>query len=295
MSDVTFLWHINLLKFVLRNLLVPGPLTNYRFFMNTAWRARLGNWIAQHSVEKTLIALILINALILGLETFPPIMEKYGVVLKTLDAVILAIFVVELLLRIAAHGFRFFKDPWSLFDFAVVAIALVPASGPLAVLRTLRVLRVLRILTLMPSMRKVVHGLISALPGLSSVIMLMALIFYVSAVVATGLFGEQFPQWFGNLGETGYTLFQVMTLESWSMGIARPVLEAYPFAWIFFVIFILVTTFTMLNLFIAVIVNATQAEHDLENAQMVEDQHHKTRQQIESLAAEVRALKQSLS
>jgi len=295
MSDVTFLWHINLLKFVLRNLLVPGPLTNYRFFMNTAWRARLGNWIAQHSVEKTLIALILINALILGLETFPPIMEKYGAVLKTLDAVILAIFVVELLLRIAAHGFRFFKDPWSLFDFAVVAIALVPASGPLAVLRTLRVLRVLRILTLMPSMRKVVHGLISALPGLSSVIMLMALIFYVSAVVATGLFGEQFPQWFGNLGETGYTLFQVMTLESWSMGIARPVLEAYPFAWIFFVIFILVTTFTMLNLFIAVIVNATQAEHDLENAQMVEDQHHKTRQQIESLAAEVRALKQSLS
>jgi len=245
--------------------------------MNTAWRTRLGDWIAQHTVEKALIALILINALILGLETFPPIMEQYGTLLKTLDAIILAIFVIELLLRMAAHGFRFFKDPWSLFDFAVVAIALVPASGPLAVLRTLRVLRVLRILTLMPSMRKVVHGLISALPGLSSVIMLMALIFYVSA-----------------LGETGYTLFQVMTLESWSMGIARPVLEAYPFAWVFFVIFILVTTFTMLNLFIAVIVNATQAEHDLENAQMVEDQHNKTRLQIESLAAEVRALKQSL-
>jgi len=262
--------------------------------MNTSWRTRLGDWIAQHTVEKALIALILCNAIILGLETFPPIMEQYGTVLKALDAIILAIFVIELLLRMAAHGFKFFKDPWSLFDFAVVAIALIPASGPLAVLRTLRVLRVLRILTLMPSMRKVVHGLISALPGLSSVIMLMALIFYVSAVVATGLFGEQFPQWFGNLGETGYTLFQVMTLESWSMGIARPVLEAYPFAWVFFVIFILVTTFTMLNLFIAVIVNATQAEHDLENAQMVEDQHHKTRLQIESLATEVRALKQSL-
>jgi len=262
--------------------------------MNTSWRTRLGDWIAQHTVEKALIALILFNAIILGLETFPPIMEQYGTVLKALDAIILAIFVIELLLRMAAHGFKFFKDPWSLFDFAVVAIALIPASGPLAVLRTLRVLRVLRILTLMPSMRKVVHGLISALPGLSSVIMLMALIFYVSAVVATGLFGEQFPQWFGNLGETGYTLFQVMTLESWSMGIARPVLEAYPFAWVFFVIFILVTTFTMLNLFIAVIVNATQAEHDLENAQMVEDQHHKTRLQIESLATEVRALKQSL-
>ena len=262
--------------------------------MTNSWRTRLGDWIAQPKVERVLILLILINALILGLETFPAIMERYGTILKTLDAVILAVFVVEIFLRIVAHGFRFFKDPWSLFDFAVVAIALVPASGPLAVLRTLRVLRVLRILTLMPSMRKVVHGLISALPGLSSVIMLMGLIFYVSAVVATGLFGEKFPQWFGNLGETGYTLFQVMTLESWSMGIARPVLEAYPFAWVFFVVFILVTTFTMLNLFIAVIVNATQAEHDIENALLVERQHEKTRLEIQTLAGEITVLKKLL-
>jgi voltage-gated sodium channel len=262
--------------------------------MTKSWRTRLGNWIAQPKVEHVLIALILINALILGLETFPAIMERYGTLLKALDAVILAVFVVEIFLRSVSHGPRFFKDPWSLFDLAVVAIALVPASGPLAVLRTLRVLRVLRILTLMPSMRKVVHGLISALPGLSSVIMLMGLIFYVSAVVATGLFGEKFPQWFGNLGETGYTLFQVMTLESWSMGIARPVLEAYPFAWVFFVVFILVTTFTMLNLFIAVIVNATQAEHDIENALLVESQHEKTRLQIQSLSNEITGLKKLL-
>jgi len=124
--------------------------------------------------------------------------------------------------------------------------------------------------------------------------MLMGLIFYVSAVVATGLFGEKFPQWFGNLGETGYTLFQVMTLESWSMGIARPVLEAYPFAWVFFVVFILVTTFTMLNLFIAVIVNANQEEHDIENAVQVERQHEKTRVEIQSLANEISVLKKLL-
>jgi voltage-gated sodium channel len=206
-----------------------------------------------------------------------------------LDAAILAVFVVELSLRIVAHGFRFFKDPWSLFDFAVV-----PANGSLAVLRTLRVLWVLRILTLMPSMRKVVHGLISAKPSLSSVILLMVLLFYVSAVLAAGLFGEKFPQWFGNRGETGYTLFQVVTLESWSMGIARPVLEAYPFAWVFFVVFILVTTFTMLNLFIAVIVNATQAEHDIENAILVEILHEKTRVEIQSIANEISVLKKLL-
>lgn len=260
-----------------------------------AWRIRLGEWIALPKIEQMLIVLIVINAIILGLETFPSIMVLYGSWLKMLDVLILGVFVVELTLRIVAHGFRFFKDPWSLFDFAVVAIALVPASGPLAVLRTLRVLRVLRILTLLPSMRRVVGGLVSAIPGLSSVVLLMGLIFYVAAVVATGLFGEHFPQWFGSLGETAYTLFQVMTLESWSMGIARPVLELYPFAWIFFVVFILVTTFTMLNLFIAVIVNATQAEHDLDRARQIESQHGQTRAEIRELADQITELKALLN
>lgn len=260
----------------------------------SSWRLRLGDWIAQQRVERFLIGLILINAVILGLETIPSVMQRFGVILETVDTAILAVFVIEIVLRIIAHGSRFFRDPWSLFDFAVVAIAVVPASGPLAVLRTLRVLRVLRILTFMPSMRNVVTGLVSAIPGLSSVIMLMGLIFYVCAVIATGLFSERFPEWFGDLGETSYTLFQVMTLESWSMGIARPVLEAYPYAWIFFVIFILVTTFTMLNLFIAVIVNATQAEHDIDNAKHIEEQHAQTRAEIQALATQLEKLQQSL-
>ena len=259
-----------------------------------SWRTRLGQWIASTPVETALIALIIVNAVILGLETFPDIMQRYGTVLLAIDKLILAIFVIEITLRIVAHGWRFFKDPWSLFDFAVVAIALLPATGPLAVLRTLRVLRVLRILTLMPSMRAVVAGLVGALPGLSSVVMLMGLIFYVAAVVATGLFGGRFPEWFGTIGESAYTLFQVMTLESWSMGIARPVLEVFPYAWVFFVIFILVTSFTMLNLFIAVIIDATQTEHDIEKNRHTQDQHEQTREQIDVLTKEVQALKAAL-
>ena len=255
------------------------------------WRRRLAAWLATRRVERALIALILLNALILGLETYPRVMARAGEFLIALDLAILAVFVVEIALRIAAHGWRFFKDPWSLFDFAVVAIALVPASGPLAVLRTLRVLRVLRMLTLLPSMRRVVGGLIGAIPGLSSVILLMVLIFYVAAVIATGLFGENFPQWFGTLGESGYTLFQVMTLESWSMGIARPVLEAHPFAWMFFVLFILITSFTMLNLFIAVIIDATQSEANSETTQHVDDQHEQTRREIAAMREEIRALR----
>ncbi|MFK7891596.1 MAG: ion transporter [Granulosicoccus sp.] len=137
----------------------------------------------------------------------------------------------------------------------------------------------------------VVAGLVSALPGLSSVIMLIGLIFYVSAVMATSLLGEKFPDWFGTLGETAYTLFQVMTLESRSMGIARPAPDVFPFAWIFFVVFILVTTFTMLNLFIAVIIDATQAEHDIEKNRVVEEQHAQTRQQIDRLTEELQSLK----
>jgi voltage-gated sodium channel len=191
-------------------------------------------------------------------------MAAAGPVLIAIDRTILAVFVVEIALRIAAHGWRFFRDPWSIFDFIVVAIALVPATGQFSVLRALRILRVLRLISAVPRMRRVVTALLSAIPGLGAIIALLSLIFYVSAVMATKLFGASFPDWFGTIGESLYSLFQIMTLESWSMGIVRPVLEVYSLAWLFFVPFILITTFTTLNLFIAVIVNAMQAEHDRE-------------------------------
>jgi len=167
------------------------------------------------------------------------------------------------------HRLTFFRDPWNVFDFAVVTIALVPASGALSVLRALRVLRVLRLLTVVPSMRRVVGALLSAIPGLGSIAAVLALLFYVFAVIATKLFSAEFPDWFGSIGRSLYTLFQVMTLESWSMGIARPVMEKFPFAWAFFVPFILIATFTMLNLFIAVIVNAMQTFNAQDNAEAV--------------------------
>jgi voltage-gated sodium channel len=231
------------------------------------WRARLAERIERPPMQRVLIALILLNAVILGLETSPSVMARWGGVLTALDQAILAVFVVEIALRLVGRGWRFFRDPWSVFDFVVVGIALLPASGPFAVLRALRVLRVMRMLTMVPSMRRVVGGLLGALPGLGSVFGVIALIFYVASVMATKLFGERFPEWFGSLGQSAYTLFQVMTLESWSMGIARPVLEVYPYAWAFFIPFILIATFTMLNLFIAVIVNAIQHEHSAEAAE----------------------------
>ncbi|MEZ5841805.1 MAG: ion transporter [Hyphomicrobiales bacterium] len=172
-------------------------------------------------------------------------------------------FVVELSLRIAAYGGRFFRDPWGLFDFFVVAIALLPQSGPFSVLRAPAHPKGAAIDPAVPRMRRVVTALLSAIPGMGATSWLPGLIFYVGAVIATKLFGQHFPDWFGTLGASLYTLFQVMTLESWSMGIVRPLLDVYPLAWLFFIPFILVATFTMLNLFIAVI-NAMQAQHNVE-------------------------------
>ena len=253
------------------------------------WRDRLAAWIEQPRIQHAIVAVIVVNAVILGLETSPAIMARWGTPLAALDGAILTIFVVEIALRIAAHRGAFFRDPWSLFDFLVVAIALVPATGPFAVLRALRVLRVLRLLTIVPSMRRVVGGLLAAIPGLASVIAIIGIIFYVAAVIATQLFGERFPDWFGHLGESAYTLFQIMTLESWSMGIVRPIMEVYPYAWLFFVTYILISTFTMLNLFIAVVVNAMQAEHAKEIEMEAQQSGRATDEQ--SVSAELRALR----
>lgn len=228
------------------------------------WRLRARAFVEQPAFQNAILWLIVVNAVTLGLETSPTAMATAGPHLLAIDRAILAVFVVEIALRLAAHGWRFFRDPWSIFDFTVVAIALIPASGQFSVLRSLRILRALRLISTVPRMRRVVTALLSAIPGLGAIIALLSLIFYVSAVMATKLFGASFPEWFGTIGESLYSLFQVMTLESWSMGIVRPVLEVYSLAWLFFVPFILITTFTTLNLFIAVIVNAMQAEHDRE-------------------------------
>jgi len=256
---------------------------------------RLCAWVEGPRGQRIITALIIVNAIILGLETWPAAMAAAGPVLRALDALILAIFVAEIAVRIAGHGARFFRDPWSVFDVLVVAVALVPAQAGLGVLRALRVLRVLRLITVVPRMRMVVHGLLASLPGLGSIVALLGLLFYVFAVIATNLFGPSFDEWFGTLGRSVYTLFQVMTLESWSMGIVRPVMEQYPWAWAFFVPFILVATFTMLNLFIAVIVNAmqsTQMQEIQEAEAAIQQAGHAD---AEALMAELRQLRSEVA
>ena len=212
-------------------------------------------------VRNTIIGVIIFNAIILGLETSTTVMSRFGGLLNVLDMICLWIFVVEIALKLYAHRLAFFRNGWNVFDFIIVGIALAPASEGFSVLRALRILRVMRVMSAAPSLRRVVEGFITALPGMGSVFMLMGIIFYIGAVIATKLFGADFPQWFGTLGRSGYSLFQIMTLESWSMGIVRPVMEVYPYAWAFFVPFIMVTTFAVVNLLVGLIVNSMQDAH----------------------------------
>lgn len=266
-----------------------------------SWSGQLAWFINHPKVQNGIVILILLNAILLGVETWQWAMESIGWWVLVLDQIILTVFVIEITARLIVHRLEFWKDPWSIFDFSVVVIALLPATGSFAVLRALRVLRVLRLLTTVPSMRKVVSALLKAIPGLGSIALLLLIIYYVFAVIATNLFGEAYPEWFGNIGQSLYTLFQIMTLESWSMGIARPVMENFPFAWAFFVPFILIATFTMLNLFIAIIVNAIQdyseAEHKdtIEHVTNVRDViTHDLHQEVKALRSEISELKSLL-
>lgn len=239
-------------------------------------RGRVTRLVEDIRFQHFITVVICINAVTLGMETSHGLMRDIGPWLIGIDRIALTVFVIELLLKLFAYRLSFFRSGWNNFDFAIVTIALVPAAGPFSVLRALRILRVLRLFSVVPSMRKVVQSLLMALPGMGSVAGVLFLIFYIFAVLGTQFFGASFPEWFGGLGATLYSLFQIMTLESWSMGIVRPVMEVYPWAWAFFVPFILFTTFMVLNLVIGIIVDSMQMIH--------EDEAKRSRDEIEGRA-----------
>lgn len=260
-------------------------------------RARARALVEQRAFQRLVIVLIVFNAVTLGLETSQHMMASYGSVLHVLDRATLAVFVAELLLRGYGYGWGFFRDAWSIFDVLVIGVALVPAVGALSVLRTLRVLRVLRLVSAVPSMRRVVSGLLAAVPGMASVASLLGLVIFVAGVMATKLFGGIAPLYFGDLGTTLFTLFQIMTGEAWP-DIAREVMARAPLAWIFFVVYILVSSFAVLNLFIAVVVSGMEdqvtsdlAEAEERNAEAQARSDALILEEVRALRAEVAELR----
>lgn len=268
-------------------------------------RARIARLVLSKPFQNAVIALILFNAVTLGLETSDRVMEEWGTTLHAIDRVLLCLFTAELALRIYAFRGRFFRDPWGLFDLIVVAISWAPDSGPLAVLRALRVLRVLRLVSVVPSLRNVVEAMLAALPGMGSIVLLMALIFYVAAVMAVKLFGGAMEEQFGDLGTALFTLFQLMAMDDFG-NVVRQAMEHQPLAWLFFIPFSVVATFVVLNLFIGVIVESIQTlreqreSADARAAQAATDaarsEAHLDAQtlltEIRALRAEVKALRE---
>lgn len=246
--------------------------------------------LASAAFRNTITSLILINAAILGLLTYD-LPDSVTQVLAFADKAIIAAFVVEIVLKLIVHRLDFFKSGWNWFDFSVVAISLVPAAGAFTVLRALRVLRLFRLFSVIPEMRSVVEALGKAIPGMGAIMLVLGVIFYVASVMGAKLFSGTHPEFFADLGGSAYTLFQVMTLESWSMGVARPVIAEHPYAWIYFVGFVIVTSFAVLNLFIAVIVDSMQSKHfDAET-----ERQNEAHDEREVLIHEVRALRQEMA
>lgn len=256
------------------------------------WKQKIEGFIHHPTVQHVIVFLIVLNAALLGLETNPAVVEAFGTEMALLDHAILAVFILEIVLLMAVRGLKFFTDPWCLFDFIVVGIAVIPATESFSVLRALRVLRVLRLINKVESMRKVVAGLLNSLPSLASVAGLTVIVFYVFSVMATNLFGQEFPDLFGSMGDSAFTLFQVMTLESWSEGVARPIMAKVPYAWVFFLLFILIATFIVINLFIAVIVDSL---NNVDNERQAPADAEKTlRQEVSALREQVAAQNQDM-
>ncbi|WP_261179269.1 ion transporter [Anaerobacillus sp. CMMVII] len=206
----------------------------------------------------TILGLIMFNAIIVGLETYPSIYESYKELFYLMDRALIWIFTVEIVLRMIAEKkfIHFFKNSWNWFDFLIVAAGHIFVGAHfVTVLRILRVLRVFRAISILPSLRKLVDALLLTIPALGNIMLLMSIIFYIFAVTGTMLFAEVAPEYFGSLQLSLLTLFQVVTLESWASGVMWPIFHELPWAWIYFVLFVLVGTFVIFNLFIGVIVS----------------------------------------
>ena len=242
--------------------------------------------------------IILVNAAILGLLTYP-LPDWLRTALHMTDTVIIGIFCVEIALKLWVYKFRFFKKGWNWFDLSVVLLSLIPNAGAFTVLRALRVLRLFRLFSVVPEMRSVVEALAKAIPGMGAIMLVLGVIFYVSAVMGSMLFSGSHPQFFGDVGEAGFTLFQIMTLESWSMGVARPIRAEHPFiADIFFVTFIVLTSFAVLNLFIAVIVDSMQSKHfdaETERQNEAHDEREQLLEEFKAMRSEIAELKTLLA
>ncbi|MDR2033496.1 MAG: ion transporter [Helicobacteraceae bacterium] len=214
------------------------------------------NRIYEPKARNFVMAVIIINAVVLGLDTYPYLRERYGDLLTIVDHICVGVFVIEIAMKFVVVRLRFFLSGWNLFDFFVVAISLVPGANTISVLRAFRIFRVIRLIGRIEKLKIIVEALLSSLPSIGWIGLLLTIVFYTFSVLCVTIFGETFDEWFGSIGAAMYTLFQILTLESWSMGIVRPLMAEYPYAYLIFIPFILIASFIMVNALVGIVINS---------------------------------------
>lgn len=230
--------------------------------------SKVKKFVENQAFQNFILGVIVFNCVLMGLQTSAVLTAKCGDLLNLLDNICLGIFIVELGLKIIAYNKNFLKDGWNIFDTIIVLMSLFSSMAFLSSLRIFRIFRVFRSLKALKSFRGfrmisslkklqvIIMAIVKSLPSIAWTGGLLLLVYYIFALMGVSFFGTAFPEWFGDLGKTMYTLFQVMTLESWSMGIARPVMEVYPAAWLYFVPFVLISSFIVMNVVVGIVVNA---------------------------------------
>ncbi|KAB8129932.1 ion transporter [Gracilibacillus oryzae] len=253
----------------------------------------LRKFVMDTRFNRFITGLIIINAILIGIETYPGVYSNNYTLFFTLDVIILAIFTIEVLLKIAVLRKGFFHNFWNIFDLIIVLGSVILYSTPfVSVLRIFRVLRVFRTISTVPTLRRIVTALFMAIPTISSVLLIMAIIFYVYAILGTSFYREISPEYFGDIFLSSVTLFQIFTLESWASGIFRPIFEQSPSSWFYFISFIIITTFIMINLIVGEIVN--NAQKLSENIEEESDEIKREIHEISALRKEIEEVKQLL-
>ncbi len=261
------------------------------------WTQKLKTIVGSAAFQYSILGVIVAAAVVVGMETYPSLTAKYSAPLRLINQIILYIFVVEAVLKMAQHGrhfYRYFQDPWNLFDFTIVVVCFLPVNASYAaVLRLARVMRALRLMTALPKLQVIVGALIKSIPSMGYVGIILALNFYIYAVVGVFLFRDNDPVHFQDLPTAMLSLFRVVTLEDWTdimyinmYGVDNyPGLETYQavnstglephpetirsplVGALFFVTFVMFGTMIMLNLFIGVIISSmdeSEAERERE-------------------------------
>lgn len=260
---------------------------------------KLKKFVEGRVFQTIILVVIIINSIVLGLQTSKPINEAIGGILTAIDTACLVVFIIEMLLKMIAYKFLgYFKSGWNWFDFIIVLTSILSGMPAISSLRILRVFRVFRslkslrgfkITSSLRPLQVIIVAIGKSIPGITWTSLLLLVIYYIFSIIGVTLFGDTFPDWFGTIPKSMYTLFQVMTLESWSMGISRPVMEVYGYAWIYFVPFVLISSFTMMNVVVGIVVNAIS-----EVAEFRKNEDHEENG-TQDIKAEIDAVKEHLA